>query len=159
MRINISLSAVRETMDNEERANSQRSRVRWVFVAAIIVLYVVGIFVRHSYGPRWEITNKTGVALHDVSLGFVGWKYQQEVPLHDLAPNQVKRLFFRPCMKSSYYFNFTDSQGTRHTEQGELYITGTDSDTHTVVILPSNKVEISLPTGRLVSWESWLGFL
>ena len=159
MRINILLSAILETMDNEERANSPRSRVRWGVVAAIIVLYVVGIFVRHSYGPRWEITNKTGVALHDVSLGFVGWKYQQEVPLPDLAPDQVKRLFFRPCMKSSYYFNFTDSQGTSHTEHGELYITGTDSDTRTVVILPSNKVEISLPTGRLVSWESWLGFL
>src|SRR5216683_336761 len=99
MRINISLSAIRETMDNEERVNSPRSRVRRV-VAAIIVLYVVGIFVRHSYGPRWEITNKTGVALHDVSLGFVGWKYQQEMPLPDLAPDQVKRLFFRPCMKS-----------------------------------------------------------
>lgn len=159
MRINISLPAISETMDSEERANSPRSRVRWVAVAAIIVLYVLGIFVRHSYGPRWEITNKSGVAVHDVSLGFVGWKYQQEVPLPDLAPGQMKRLFFRPCMKSSYYFNFTDSQGTRHTEQGELYISGTDSNAHTVVILPSNKVEMSPPTGRLVSWESWFGFL
>jgi len=159
MRINISLPAINETMDNEERANSPRSTVWWVVVATVLVLYLVGIFVRHSSGPRWEITNKSGVALHDVSIGFVGWKYQQEVPLHDLAPDQVKRLFFRPCMKSSYYFNFTDPQGTRHTEQGELYISGTDSDTHTVVILPSNKVEISLPTGRLVSWESWFGFL
>jgi hypothetical protein len=159
MRINISLSAIRETMDNEERANSQRSWVRWVVVAAIIFLYIVGIFVRDSYGPRWEITNKSGVPLHDASLGFVGWKYQQEVPLHDLASDEVNRLFFRPCMKSSYYFNFTDSQGTHHTQQGELYITGTDSDTHKVVILPSNKIEISLPTGRLVSWESWFGFL
>jgi hypothetical protein len=66
-------------MDNEERANSPRSWVRWVVVAAIILLYVVGIFVRDSYGPRWEITNKSGVALRHVSLGFVGWKYQQEV--------------------------------------------------------------------------------
>ena len=124
---------------------------------AIIHTHTLGV---HTVGiGRLQITNKTGVALHDVSLGFVGWKYQQEVPLPDLAPDQVKRLFFRPCMKSSYYFNFTDSQGTRHTEQGELYITGTDSDTHTVVILPSNKVEISLPRARLVSWESWFGFL
>jgi hypothetical protein len=146
-------------MDNKERADSRRRRLRWVLVAAIIVIYVVGIFVRNSYGPRWEINNKSGVALRDVSLGFVGWKYQQEVPLPDIAPGQVKRLFFRPCMKSSYYFNFTDSQGPRHTEQGELYITGTDSDIHKVVILPSNKVEIRLPTGRLVSWESWFGFL
>jgi hypothetical protein len=106
-----------------------------------------------------EITNKSGVALHDVSLGFVGWKYRQEVPLPDIALGQVKRLFFRPCMKSSYYFNFTDSQGTRHTEQGELYISGTDSDTHTVVILPSNKVEMSFPRFHSVSWESWFGFL
>lgn len=146
-------------MDNEKRSSAPRNRIRWAVDAGVIVLYVVGVFVRHSYGPRWEITNKSGVALHDVSLGFVGWKYQQEVPLHDLAPGQIKRLFFRPCMSSKYYFNFTDSQGTRHTEQGDLYISGTDSNTHTVVILPSNKVEISEPTGRLVSWESWFGFL
>lgn len=159
MHINISLSAAREAMDNEKRSSAPRNRMRWVVVAGVIVLYMVGVFVRHSYGPRWEITNKSGVLLHDVSLGFVGWKYQQEVPLHDLAPGQNKSLFFRPCMKSAYYFNFTDSQGTRHTEQGDLYISGTDSDTHTVVILPFNKVEISEPTGRLVSWESWFGFL
>jgi hypothetical protein len=101
-------------MDNDERANSPRGRLRWVVVAAIIVIYLAGIVVRHSYGARWEITNKSGVAVHDVSLGFVGWKYQQEVPLPTLAPDQVKRLFFRPCVRSSYYFNFTDSQGTRH---------------------------------------------
>ena len=146
-------------MDHGKSASSPRRWLWWTVVAALCVFYVMGIFVRQSYGPRWEITNKTGVALHDVSLGFAGWKYQQEVPLPDLAPDEVKRLFFRPCMKSSYYFNFTDSQGTRHTEDGELYITYNDIDTHTVVILPSNKVEISLPRARLVSWESWFGFL
>ena len=159
MHINISLFAVREAMDNEKRSSAPRNRTRWVVGAGVIVFYIVGVFVRHSYGPRWEITNKSGAPLHDVSLGFVGWKYQQEVPLHDLAPGQIKRLFFRPCIASKYYFNFADSQGTRHTEQGDLYISGTDSDTHTVVILTSNKVEISEPTGRLVSWESWFGFL
>jgi hypothetical protein len=159
MRINISLSAIRETMHNEERVNSPQSRGRWVVVAAIIALYVVGIFVRHSYGPRWEITNKTGVALHDVSMGFVGWKYQQEISLDDLSPSQKKHFFFRPCAKASYSLNFTDPQGIRHSEQSELYITGTDSSNLTVIIVTPDTVKMDVPKGRLVSWESWFGFL
>lgn len=145
-------------MENEKGPRSRRTRLLWTLLW-ILVLYVVGIFVRDSYGTRWEIKNKSGVGLHDVSLRFVGWKYQQEIPLHDLAPGQVKRFFFRPCMKSSYSFNFSDPQGEQHTEKGETYIPGNDSSIITVTILPSNKVEMTLPTDRLVSWESWFGLL
>lgn len=145
-------------MENEKGPRSSRSRVLktlfWIFV-----FYAVGIFVRHGYGTRWEISNKSGTPLHDISLGFAGWKYAQEVPIRDLAPGQVKRFFFRPCMKSSFSFNFTDAQGERHTEQSETYIPANDTSTITVTIDPSNKVEMSLPTGSLVSWESWFGLL
>jgi len=145
-------------MENERNSRSTRSRLFWILFG-VFVFYLVGIFVRHSYGVRWEINNKSGVALHDVSLGFVGWKYQQEIPLHDLAPGQMMRFFFRPCMKASYSFNFTDPQGLRHAEQGELYISGTDSSNLTVTILPPNTVKMDVPEDRLVSWESWFGFL
>jgi len=62
-------------------------------------------------------------------------------------------------MKASYSFNFTDQQGARHSEQGESYISGTDSSNFTVTILPSNTVKMDVPTDRMVSWESWFGFL
>jgi len=145
-------------MENEKDSRSTRSRLIWTLLG-VFVFYLVGVFVRHGYGLRWEINNKSGVALHDVSLGFVGWKYQQEIPLHDLAPGQMKRFFFHPCMKASYSFNFTDPQGARHTEQGELYISGYDNSNLTVTILPSTAVEMNVPTPRLVFWESWFGFL
>ena len=143
-------------MEQEKESSFTRNRVLWILLG-ILAFYVLGIFVRHSYGVRWQINNKSEVALHDVSLGFVGWKYQQEIPLHDLAPGQMKRFFFRPCMKSSYSFNFTDRQGVRHTEQGETYIYANDSSNVTVTVLPSSRVEMSLPTHPLVSWENWFG--
>ena len=144
-------------MENEIGSRSIRRRLLKILLW-ILVFYVVGVFVRDSYGTRWEIKNRSGVALHDVSLGFAGWKYQQEIPLHDLAPGQVKRFFFRPCMKSSYSFNFFDPQGEQHTEKSETYIPGNDSSVITVTILPFNKVEMSLPTGHL-AWQSWFGLL
>jgi hypothetical protein len=61
-------------------------------------------------------------------------------------------------MKASYFFNFTDPQGVRHAQQGELYIPGTDHSNLTVTVLPSNKVEMNVPTDR-VAWESWFGLL
>lgn len=144
-------------MESEKGSRSTRRRLWWT-VVAVLTFYVVGIFVRDSYGTHWEINNKSGATLNDVSLGFVGWKYQQEVPLQDFAPGEVKRFFFRPCMSSSYSFNFTDPQGVRRTEQGEMYVSGTDSSNLRVTIFPSSKVEMSLPTHR-VSWESWFGLL
>lgn len=135
-----------------------RGRLYWTLLG-ILLVYIMGIFVRHSRGTRWEISNKSGVALHDASLGFVGWKYQQEIPLHELAPGQVKRFFFRPCVKSSYSFRFSDPRGERHTQQSETYIPGNDKSVITVTILPSNQIEMTLPTSSLVSWESWFGLL
>lgn len=144
-------------MENEKGSGSTRRRLLWTLLG-VFIFYVVGIFVRDAYGTRWEINNKSGVALHDASLGLVGWKYQQEIPIQDLAPGQVKRFFFRPCMKSSYSFNFSDSQGERHSERSETYIPGNDSSVITVTVFPSIKVELTLPTYR-VSWESWFGLL
>src|SRR5260370_20633564 len=62
-------------MENEKDPRSTRSRLIWTLLG-VFVFYLVGIFVRHSYGVRWEINNKSGVPLHDVRLGFGHWKYQ-----------------------------------------------------------------------------------
>lgn len=143
-------------MENKKGLGSTRRRLLKALFW-ILVFYVLGVFVRDSYG--WEINNKSGVALQDVSLGFRGWKYQQEIPLPDLALGQVRRCFFRPCMKSSYSFSFSDLRGERHTQQSETYIPGNDKSVITVTILPFNQVEMTLPTSPLVLWESWFGLL
>jgi hypothetical protein len=59
----------------------------------ILVLYLVGIFVRDSYGTHWEIKNKSGAALNDVSLGFVGWKYHKKSPCMNLLPGKCSVSF------------------------------------------------------------------
>lgn len=125
----------------------------------ILVFYVIGVFVRHSYGVRWEITNQSGVTLNDVDLGLDGWKYKQEITVGDLAPGQKKRNFHRPCAKSSYFLKFTDSQGIQHTEHSDSYITMVDSADVEINVLPSNKIDMPLPRHHPISWESWLGFL
>jgi hypothetical protein len=145
-------------MGAERASHSTPSRILSILLG-VLVFYIVGVFIRHSYGVRFEITNRSVVAVHDVSLGFVGWKYRQELPVHEIAPGQSKRLFFRPSMKSSYFLNFTDAQGVRHTEQGETYIPADDSADVEMTILSSGRVEMSLPRHHLISWESWFGFL
>lgn len=145
---------MRTSLENFDRP---RSRLLQLFLW-ILLFYAAGTFVRSTCGTHWEINNKSGAPLNCVTLRFVGWKYQDEILLHDFAPGQVRRFFFSPHMKSSYFFNFIDPQSVRHIEQGNLDIGGTDSYDIKVTILPSNKVEMSLPTHR-VSWESWLSLL
>lgn len=145
-------------MEAEKASRSILSRMLWILLA-VLVFYIVGIFVRHTYGVRFEITNRSGVTVGDVSVGFVGWNYRQEIPVGEIAPGQTRRFFFRPSMKSSYFLNFTNAQGALQTEQGETYIPGEDSADIKMTMLPSSKVEMSLPRHHLISWESWCGFL
>ncbi len=139
----------------ELRKTTHQSRVAlWV-----LLFYVIGVFVRHSYGVRWEIINQSGVTLNDVSLRLVGWKYDQEITVGKLAPGQKMRIFHRQCAKSSYSLKFTDSQGIQHAEDSDSYITMIDSADVEINLLPSNKIDMPLPRSHHISWESWFGFL
>jgi len=115
-------------MDHGKKsASSPRRWLWWTVVAALCVFYVMGIFVSAKATVHdGKSPTKLESLFTTVSLGFVGWKYQQEVPLPDLAPRRGETaLFFAPCMKFFVLFqNFTDSQGTRPTRRmGSLYIT------------------------------------
>ena len=145
-------------MELKKTTHPSRRRVLKI-VLWILVSYVIGVFVRHSYGVRWEITNQSGVTLNDVSLSLVGWKYNQEIAVGELAPGQKKRIFHRPCAKSSYFLKFSDSQGIQHTEHSDSYITMVDSADVEINLLPSNKIDMPLARDHPISWESWLGFL
>jgi hypothetical protein len=130
-----------------------------LFLIGISVFYILGIFVRSCYGTRWDVVNESGVTLREVSLGFSGWKYQQELPIQDLGPGQRRRIFFRPCMKSSYVLNFTGADGVHRSENGEQYIPGGDCSYIKVRILGSGKAEMTLPTHPLICWKSWFDLI
>src|SRR5260370_20327249 len=138
-------------MGAEKSSRSILNRILRILFG-ILVFYIVGIFVRHAYGVRFEIANRSGVTVHDVTLGFVGWNYRQEVSVGGISPEHTRRLFFRPAMKSSYFLNFTDAQGVRHTEQGETYIPANESADVKMTILESGQAEIDLPVHHLISW-------
>jgi len=145
-------------MNAERASRSMLNRIVWTSLV-VLIFYIVGIFVRHACGVRFEITNHSEGNVRDVSLGFVGWNYRQEIPVGEIAQGKTRRLFFRPRMKSSYFLNFTDAQGIHHTEAGETYVPGDDSADIQMTVLPSRKVEMDLPRHHLISWESWCGFL
>ena len=142
----------------EKASRAILNRTVWTLLA-VFLFYIVGVFVRHAYGARVDITNRTEGNVHDVTLGFVGWNYREEIPVGEIASGETRRLFFRPRMKSSYFLNFTDAQGIRHTEAGETYIPGTDSPDIKMAVQPSGKAEMDFPRHHFISWESWCGFL
>jgi len=145
-------------MGTEKASRPILIRALWIAVA-VFIFYIVGVFVRHAYGVRFEITNRSEATLHDVTLGFAGWKYRQEISVGEVESGKTRRFFLRPRMKSSYFLNFTDAHGVRHTEEGETYITRNDSADVRMKILADGKVEMDLPDHHLISWESWFGFL
>ncbi len=98
---------------------STRSRAtRFTFaIVGVLVLYVVGVIVRHQLGIRVIISNESGEALRQVSVKIesIGDRGKRS-NLYYLAPGGRVRVYAQPVTESRINLEFMDARNKLHTE-------------------------------------------
>ena len=138
---------------------STRSRAtRFTFaIVGVLVLYVVGVIVRHQLGIRVIISNESGEALRQVSVKVesIGDRGKRS-NLYYLAPGGRVRVYAQPVTESHINLEFMDARNKLHTETVVGYVEAGYCGIAKATILPGDKIHtISDPA----CWKSWFDFI
>jgi hypothetical protein len=138
--------------------NLRSGALRFLLIAVgALLVYALGIFVRHRYGIRVEIRNESGEMVRQVSVkvegvGGRGTSYA----LRDLAPTARARVYVQPLTESDISFTFADAKGNVHVNTPVGYAEAGYCGTATSTISSEKKIE---STSTLGCWKSWLDFI
>lgn len=134
------------------------SRVVWLGSIAIgvVVLYLLGIFVRGRYGIAVSVHNVTGESLRDVSL-----RIEPQGEGHSLgvlSDQKQARAFLQPRTESHIVLQYTDAVGT-HMETVVGYVESGYCGKAEVSILPKHNVTSRETIDPVLCKKSWLDFM
>jgi hypothetical protein len=130
-----------------------------LIIFGIFLVYVLGVFMRRTYGVCLVIKNDGGETLQEVALKFEGWNYRYVLAVPDLPKSHRMRLFVKPGRKSHVTLEFTDSRKVRHAQTAEDYVFGNDCGKVIFTVHAAGAVEATIPTHPEICWDSWFGFI
>ena len=122
----------------------------------IVLLYLLGIFVRGRYGIAVSVRNASGESLRNVSLKLEppGIDYQFGV----LSNEERAKAFVRPRTESHIVLQYADGTGP-HVETIVGYVESGYCGMAEVSILPEHKFKSSENIDPVFCKKSWLDFM
>ena len=135
-----------------------RSRLGWIgsIVIGVVLLYLLGIFVRGRYGISVSVHNVSGESLRDMSL-----KVEPQGGSHDcgvLSNEGHARAFLQPRTESHIVLQYTDGTGT-HMETIVGYVEYGYCGKAEVSILPRHNITSRENIDPVFCKKSWLDFM
>jgi hypothetical protein len=127
-----------------------------VSLTALLLFYILGIFVRGQYGIRMLISNQSGEILRRVKLNVekIGPRYD----LGDLANGVRKHIFVQPRADSHVSLEFLDARNMQHTEVVVGYVEAGYCGSVTATVQPGSIVRAAERIDLLFCKWSWLDF-
>ena len=122
----------------------------------LILLYLLGVFVRGQYGIALSVHNTSGKTLQEVRV-----KVQPRGDDHNigqLGDGQQVRIFVRPRTESHIELMFTDA-GDSHVETVVGYVESGYCGGADIKILPGEKVVSRERIDPVLCARSWLDFM
>ena len=126
-------------------------------VVGVLVLYVVGVIVRHQLGIRVIISNESGEAIRQVSVKVesIGGRGKRS-NLYYLASGGRVRVYAQPVTESHINLEFMDARNKPHTETIVGYLETGYCGIAKTTILPKDEIHtISDPA----CWKSWFDLI
>ena len=134
-----------------------KTRVLLILVG-ILLLYVLGVFVRERYGVRVVVRNDSAGLVQKVSVKFDGWEYHYQQVVPDVVPGQRISLFVNPRRKSYVTMEFTGPD-VRHAQTAEDYVYANECDSLIFTVNASGWVEEAIVYHQFIYGDSWFGFV
>jgi hypothetical protein len=123
----------------------------------ILLIYILGVFVREQYGIAIVIRNASGQPLRQLRI--------QNEPrgrgydVGDLAPQKKVRVFVKPGEESHLNLEYTDIVGVRHSELVVGYIEGGYCGKAEVNVLSRYKVTSDEKINQVACVGGWFDFI
>ena len=123
----------------------------------LVVLYVVGVIVRHQFGVLVIVVNESGEAPQQVSVKAEGTgERDTRSDLYYLAPGGRARVYARPATESHISLEFMDARNKLHTQTVLGYVEAGDCGIAKATILRGEGIHT---TSDPACWKSWFDFM
>jgi hypothetical protein len=130
-----------------------------LILVGILLLYVLGIFVRQRYGVSVVVRNEGAGLVQKVGMKFDGWEYHYKQAVPDLLPGQRFRLFVNPRQKSYVTMEFTGPDNARYHQISEDYVYPNECDSLIFTVDASGRAEAGTVYHHFICGDSWFGFV
>jgi len=128
-----------------------------LILGTVVLLYVLGVFVRQRFGIGITLRNETSENLRNVQI-----RIKSRGPTYNLAdlnPGQKHHLFVTPVTESNVNTLFTDAAGRKHDEIVVGYAEQGYCGNATVIIRRGGSTQVSEHVDPVFCARSWLDFL
>jgi hypothetical protein len=123
----------------------------------ILLIYILGMFVREQYGIAVVIRNASGQPLRQLRI--TNEPRGSGYDLGDLAPQKKVRVFVRAGGESHLNLEYTDMVGVRHSELVVGYIEGGYCGKAEVNVLSRDKVASHEKIDPVACIGGWFDFI
>jgi hypothetical protein len=122
----------------------------------VLVLYILGIFVRGEYGIAILVCNATKEPLRHVLVKVESRGEHHD--LGDLGAEKHTRVFVRPATESHITLEYVDSTGRPRSETVVGYVEAGYCGKAEVTVFP-DRIISNEKIDLIMCWRSWLDFL